>query len=147
MQGMGRTVLCLGVILVTAGLVPIAHAQKRAPYSDRQDDWHYSNPSAAKSVEIGNYYLRRKKLHAALSRFKEAVKTDPHYAPAYLGLGKVYQKTGLKQKALDAYQRYLDELPSEKEAQEAKDVHKAIAHLQRQLGPDARPKREAPPSQ
>jgi tetratricopeptide (TPR) repeat protein len=90
-------------------------------------------PSAPKSVEIGDFYLRRKKFSAALSRFQEAVQTDSHYAPAYRELGKVYEKIGLRQKALDAYRKYLDELPSAKEAQEDKHTHKAIARLERQL--------------
>jgi tetratricopeptide (TPR) repeat protein len=93
----------------------------------------YEPPAASKSVEIGNFYLRRKRYNAALSRFQEAAATDPYYAPAYLGLGKVYEKIGLKQKALDAYHKYLDGLPSEKQADEAKDVHKAVDRLQRDL--------------
>jgi tetratricopeptide (TPR) repeat protein len=93
----------------------------------------YEPPAASKSVEIGNFYLRRKRYNAALSRFQEAAATDSHYAPAYLGLGKVYEKIGLKQKALDAYHKYLDGLPSEKQADEAKDVHKAINRLQHDL--------------
>jgi tetratricopeptide (TPR) repeat protein len=84
-------------------------------------------------VEIGDYYLRTKKFSAALSRFQEAVKTDPHYAPAYQGMGMVYDRIGLAQKALEAYRRYLDELPSAEEAREAKRVHKAIARLEKQL--------------
>ncbi len=93
----------------------------------------YMPPSAPKSVEIGNFYLKRKKLNAALSRFQEAVKTDPSCAPGYLGLGEVYEKIGLKQKALEAYLRYLDTLPSTKQAEEAKQVHKAIARIERGL--------------
>jgi len=91
----------------------------------------YEPPSASKSVEVGNFYLRRKRYNAALSRFQEAAATDPYYAPAYLGLGKVYEKIGLKQKALDAYHKYLDKLPSEKQAEEARDVRKAIDRLER----------------
>jgi hypothetical protein len=40
---------------------------------------------------------------------------------------------GLKQKALDAYKKYLDDLPSEKDALNAKGVQKAIERLERQL--------------
>src|SRR5689334_19446349 len=75
----------------------------------------YVPPGAVKSVEIGNFYLRRRQYNGALSRFKEAVEENSTYAPAYLGLGKVYEHLGLKQKALDAYQQYLDALPSEKD--------------------------------
>ena len=97
----------------------------------------YVPPSPKKSVEIGNFYFRRKKYAGALSRYKEAVKSDPHYAPGYLGLGKVYQRLGLKHKALEAYQQYLDELPSKKQADEAKDVRRAIKHLKRELNKSA----------
>lgn len=93
----------------------------------------YVPPAAWKSVEIGNFYLRGKKHNAALSRFQEAVKTDPYYSPGYLGLGKVYERIGLKQKAMEAYRKYLDTLPSAKEAEEAQVVHQAIARLERQL--------------
>jgi len=105
----------------------------------------YNSPPAWKSVEVGNFYLKRKRYRAALSRFQEAVKTDPYYAQGYLGLGQVYEGIGLKQKALEAYQNYLDRLPSAKEAEEAKEVHKAIARLEAQL--KRRPRKPPPKPQ
>ncbi|HLW78984.1 MAG TPA: tetratricopeptide repeat protein [Terriglobia bacterium] len=93
----------------------------------------YVPPAASKSVEVGDFYFIKKQYQGALSRYREAVQTDPDYAPAYLGLGKTYDKIGLKQKALTAYQKYLDLLPSEKQADEAKKVHVAIARLERSL--------------
>jgi tetratricopeptide (TPR) repeat protein len=95
------------------------------------DGFHYSPPGPAKSVAVGNFYLRRKDYRGALSRFEEAVQTDPNYAPAYLGLGKVFERTGAPRKALDAYQKYLDLLPSDKDAQDAKEVHRAIDRLRK----------------
>jgi tetratricopeptide (TPR) repeat protein len=115
---------------------PVLGAQKQQaqPAADKADPFRrYVSPSAQKSVEIGDFYLRRKKFKAALSRFQEALKTDPHYAPAYRELGKVYEKMGFWQKSLDAYRKYLDELPSAKDAREAKDIHKAIARLQKDI--------------
>jgi tetratricopeptide (TPR) repeat protein len=93
----------------------------------------YVPPGAMKSVEIGNFYLRRKKYKGALSRFHEAVQEDSSYAPAYLGLGKAYENIGLKQKALEAYKKYLDALPSEKAALEAKDVQRTVARLEQEV--------------
>ena len=107
-------------------------ASPARPESDEETK-PYTPPSASKSVTVGDYYLKKKKYNAALSRYQEAVTTDPNYPPAYLGLGKVYEKIGLKQKALQAYQKYLDALPSEKEADEAKQVHRAIDRLERAL--------------
>jgi tetratricopeptide (TPR) repeat protein len=89
----------------------------------------YTTPGPEKCVEVGNFYLKRGKYKAAVSRFEEAIQTRPDYAQAYLGLGKADEKMGLKQKALDAYQQYLDLLPSDKDAEDAKDVHRAMARL------------------
>lgn len=90
-------------------------------------------PSARKSVDIGNFYLKHKIYRGALSRFKEAARLEPDYAPAFLGLGRTYEQIGALQKALDAYQTYLNDLPSEKQANEAKAVHKAMKRLQAEL--------------
>jgi tetratricopeptide (TPR) repeat protein len=126
--------IALVLVIYTGGPIVCAQEQKAKPAVDDAGVSHpYIAPSASKSVEIGDYYLRTKKLSAALSRFQEAVKTDSHYAPAYEALGKVYSEMGLRQKALEAYRRYLDELPSAEEAREAKRVHKAIARLEKQL--------------
>ena len=93
----------------------------------------YVPPGAMKSVEIGNFYLRRKKYNGAISRFQEAIQENSSYAPAYLGLGKAYENIGLKQKALEAYKKYLDALPSEKAALEAKDAQRAVARLEQEV--------------
>lgn len=125
-------VLLLGFIFDLAG--PAAHAQQGQPAPEPEEEAKpYVSPPAWKSVEIGDFYLKRKSFRAALSRYQEAVKTDPYYAQGYLGLGKVYDRLGLRQKALDAYRKYLDLLPSAKDAEEAKEVHKAITRLERRL--------------
>ena len=139
------------VLLLVLGLgfpgttIPAQQQEEKAPREAADESTPYVPPPAWKSVEIGNFYLRRKKIQGALSRFQEAAKTDPHYAPAYLGLGKVYEKMGLRQKALDAYRRYLDELPSTKEALEAKDAQKAITRLEKELAPRSKSLRGASP--
>jgi tetratricopeptide (TPR) repeat protein len=90
-------------------------------------------PSAKLSVEIGNFYLRRKDYRGALSRFKEAMKIDPDYAPAYLGMGKTYDKLDFKHEALSDYQKYLNSLDSERQADRARSVHRAIRRLKREI--------------
>ena len=128
------TTLALILVCHTGGPLVCAQKQQAQPAADKADPIrNYASPSASKSVEIGDFYLRRKKFNAALSRFQEALKTDPHYAPAYRELGKVYEEMGLWQKSLDAYRKYLDELPSAKDAREAKNINKAIARLQKEI--------------
>ena len=118
-------------------IAPTLRAQvpEKPPTPSTDDDWGYTSPGPAKCVEIGNVYLHKGALEGALSRFQEAVKDNPHYAPAYLGLGKVYERMKQKQKALDAYERYLDELPSAKDAADARDAQRAVARLRNQMGP------------
>ena len=131
-----KLVLTAGVtlIFILCLAAPAAHAQQGQPAPEPEEEAKpYVPPPAWKSVEVGDFYLKRKSFRAALSRYQEAVKIDPYYAQGYLGLGRVYDRLGLKEKALDAYRKYLDLLPSAKDAEEAKQVHKAIARLERQL--------------
>ena len=130
--------LLIGVVLLAAlGAVarPGLRAQEKSAGAEPEEKPLYVSPGPAKSVEVGNFYLRKRDYRAALSRFKEAADADPTYAAAYLGLGRVYEKIGLRQKALDAYRKYLDALPSEKDAEDAKTVHRAMARLERQAKP------------
>ena len=90
-------------------------------------------PPPQLSVEIGNFYLRKRDYRGALSRFREAVRTDPDYAPAYAGLGKAYDRIGQYKKALQMYETYLDKLPSDRDAERAKGVHDALAKLKRRF--------------
>jgi tetratricopeptide (TPR) repeat protein len=133
------------ILVLLASEATICAQQQQPPAAAKKDDPVRALPSdsALKSVEIGDFYLRRRKYNAALSRFQEALRTDPHYAPAYREMGRVYEKMGQWQKSLDAYRKYLDELPSAKDAREAKDIHKAIARLQKEIvaeGPVSRNK-------
>lgn len=99
--------------------------------------WKYWRPSPEKCVEVGNFYLKKGDLRAAVSRFQQSVKSDPYYAPAYLGLGKAYERLSDNEKALDAYEKYLAELPTSRAAARAKSVHKAIARLKREIARSA----------
>lgn len=130
-----RRLIAVTLICVASWFAGSAVAEASSAAQSSPGDWTYTPPSAQKSVEIGNFYLRKKDYRGALSRFLEAVRTNPDYAPAYQGLGKTYEATGEKQQALEAYLKYLEELPSDSAAARAKDVHRAIARLKRQLTP------------
>ena len=130
-----QAALFMALSALLASVVALAQVPERPPADTIPDDWTYVSPGPAKCVEIADVYLHKRKLKAALSRYQEAAQDDAHYAPAYLGLGKVYERMGQKQKALEAFRRYLDELPSAKQASDAKDAQRAIARLQKELGP------------
>ncbi len=113
-------------------------AQPAPPVNRIPDDTPgVTPPGAAKSVEIARYYYLKKDYRAALSRYMEAVNTGPDYAPGYLGMAKCEEKLGMKKHALESYRKYLDELPSDNDAQNAKDAQKAIRRLDSQIGQPA----------
>jgi tetratricopeptide (TPR) repeat protein len=122
------------------------------PPKDRDAPDHEDvHQPAWKSVEVGDFYLKRRKYRAALSRYQEAAQVDPYNPQAYLGMGEVYDRLGLRQKALENYRKYLDLLPSSKQAEEARRVHEAIARLERKVGASPSPARNhfsgnSPPS-
>jgi tetratricopeptide (TPR) repeat protein len=142
---MRRTCTLLFFLSVVASL-PLCRlcAQDEEPQEEPRP---YVPPPAWKSVEVGDYYLKQKSYRAALSRYQEAAKIDSYYAPSYLGMGKVYERLGLRQKALENYRKYLDLLPSSKEAAEAREVHEAIARLERRLKSSKFPARAQSPSE
>lgn len=127
------TILLLGGFLLPFLPVAILAQGVFPDYGRRQQSFNFPPASPRKCVEIGNFYLRRKDYRGALSRYKQAARENHYYAPAYLGLGKVYEKTGKKHRALDAYRKYLAMLPSERQANRATGVHKAIRRLEKEL--------------
>ena len=72
--------LLIGVVLLAAlGAVarPGLHAQGKSAGAEPEERPLYVPPGPAKSVEVGNFYLRKRDYRAALSRFKEAADADP----------------------------------------------------------------------
>jgi len=126
-------ILAVVAVLVVATSLSSARISAQDEPAPEPEEKPYVTPSAWKSVEVGDFYLKEKKYRAALSRYQEAAKTDPYNPEAYLGMGRVYDRLGLRQKALENYRKYLDLLPSTKQAEEARDVHKAIARLEQKL--------------
>lgn len=135
MRGVNRLAKLTALALLGAVMTsPVVRAQVPDKPPSYDADWNYVSPGPAKCVEAGNVYLKKGALPGALSRFQEALKDNPHYAPAYLGLGRVYERMNEKRKALDAYHHYLDELPSAKDAAEARDAQRAVVRLRKELG-------------
>ena len=127
----------IAIVGIASWSSPAVGGQKRPDQSKAVPESQsiFTPPAPSQSVEIGEFYLRRKDYRGAVSRFQEALHSDPDYAPAYLGLGRVYEKTGEPEKALQSYQKYLDLLPSDKDAEQAKGVRRAMERLRRQGTP------------
>ena len=104
-------------------LSPPANDQKNHPQSgaamvDAEDsasdvqEMHPWDPhKAAKDVEVGDFYFKRKNYKAALERYKDALIYKPNDAVANFRLAECLEKTGSPSDAVTYYREYLKILP------------------------------------
>lgn len=81
---------------------------------------------AAKSVEVGDYYFKRKNYRAAEDRYREALRYKDNDALATIRLAVCLEKLGILDDARAEYESYLKILPHGAQASEAQ---KAIDRL------------------
>lgn len=93
-------------------------------------EFHTWDPhKAAKSVEVGDYYFKRKNYRAAEDRYREALRYKDNDAIATIRLAVCLEKLGILDDARSEYESYLKILPHGPEAVEAQ---KAIERLKAQ---------------
>ena len=85
---------------------------------------------AEKDLEVGQYYMKRGDIDAAIDRFEDAILAKPGYALPYRYLGDAQEKQGHKQQAIKSYTKYLDLYPH---AEDAAKIHKRIEKLWAQV--------------
>ena len=97
-------------------LSPPANDQKNHPMSgaavsDAEDaasdvqELHPWDPhKAAKDIEVGDFYFKKKNYRAALERYKEALVYKPNDALAEFHLAECFDKTGNSNEAITHYQ-------------------------------------------
>ena len=81
---------------------------------------------AEKDLEVGQYYMHKGDVDAAIDRFQDATTAKPGYAVPFRFLGEAQEKKGLKKEAVKSYSRYLDLMPR---ADDAEKIRKKIAKL------------------
>jgi tetratricopeptide (TPR) repeat protein len=86
---------------------------------------------AAKNVEVGDFYFKRKNYHAAEERYREALRYKDNDAIATIRLAVSLEKLGIIDDARAEYESYLRILPHGPQASEAQ---KAIARLKTETG-------------
>jgi tetratricopeptide (TPR) repeat protein len=85
---------------------------------------------AEKDLEVGQYYMKKGDVDAAIDRFQDATTAKPGYAIPFRYLGEAQEKKGLKKQAIKSYQRYLDLYPH---AEDGEKVRKKIEKLHREV--------------
>lgn len=90
-------------------------------------EFHTWDPHrAAKEVEVGDFYFRRKNYHAAEARYREALRYKDNDAIATLRLATCLEKLGVLDEAMAEYRSYLKIMPY---GPEAPQVNKALERL------------------
>jgi len=85
---------------------------------------------ADKDMEVGQYYLHKGDVDAAIDRFQDAILAKPGYAIPFRFLGEAQEKKGLKKQAIKSYQRYLDLYPH---AEDGEKIKKKIDKLYKEV--------------
>lgn len=102
----------------------ISDAQESA--SDVKEFSPWDPHKAAKDVEVGDYYFKRKNYKAAIERYKHALIYKQNDAMATFRLAESLDKTGKSDEAITRYQEYLKILPH---GPFSADAEKALARL------------------
>jgi tetratricopeptide (TPR) repeat protein len=113
-------------------------AKQNSPAKPKKDSTTQSAPDqpswdplrAEKDLEVGQYYMRKGDVDAAIDRFQDATTAKPGYAIPFRYLGEAQEKKGLKKQAIKSYQRYLDMVPH---ADDADKVRKRIEKLYKEV--------------
>jgi tetratricopeptide (TPR) repeat protein len=90
---------------------------------------------AEKDLEVGQYYMKKGDLDAAIDRFQDATVAKPGYAIPFRYLAEAQEKKGLKKQAIKSYQRYLDLYPH---AEDGDKVRKKIDKLYKDVEKEKR---------
>ena len=85
---------------------------------------------AEKDLEVGQYYMRKGDMDAAIDRFQDATTAKPGYAIPFRFLGEAQEKKGLKKQAIASYSRYLDLYPH---AEDGDKIRKKIDKLRSEV--------------
>jgi tetratricopeptide (TPR) repeat protein len=105
----------------------VADAEAEVLSGNGVSEFHTWDPHrAAKSVEVGDFYFKRKNYRAAQERYREALRYKDNDAPATIRLAVCLEKLGILDDARAEYESYLKILPHGPQAAEAQ---KAIDRL------------------
>lgn len=105
----------------------VAHAEAESESLGGVTELHGWDPhKAAKDVEVGDFYFRRKNYQAAEARYRDALVYKDNDAEATIRLAICLERLGVFDDALAEYQSYLRILPH---GPKAKEAEKGIARL------------------
>jgi len=112
-----------------------AKQKKDAAMQNAPDQPAWDPLRAEKDLEVGQYYMKRGDVDAAIDRFQDAILAKPGYAIPFRFLAEAQERKGLKKQAVKSYQRYLDLYPH---AEDGDKVRKKIEKLHREIDKESK---------
>jgi tetratricopeptide (TPR) repeat protein len=112
-----------------------AKQKKDAATQNAPDQPTWDPLRAEKDLEVGQYYMRKGDLDAAIDRFQDATTAKPGYAIPFRYLAEAQEKKGLKKQAIKSYQRYLDLFPH---AEDGDKIKKKLERLYKEVEKEKR---------
>jgi Flp pilus assembly protein TadD len=113
----------------------VAEAEAATLSSGGVSEFHTWDPhKAAKNVEVGDFYFKRKNYRAAEERYRDALRYKDNDAVATIRLAVCLEKLGILDDARAEYESYLKILPHGPQSGEAQ---KAINRLRAETTPPA----------
>jgi tetratricopeptide (TPR) repeat protein len=109
-------------------------AEAAAPSTPVFDPLH-----AQRSLDVGNFYLKKGNYDAAIDRFVDASNYQPGLAAPWKMLGETYEKKHEYAKAAESYNKYLQILPH---AADAAKIKKIISELKEKSAQESPKKAE-----
>ena len=86
----------------------------------------YDPVTAEEDVEVGQFYIRKGDVDAAIGRFQDAIRLRSNFAKPRLLAAEAFEKKGDKVNAVKYYKEYLQVLPK---APDAKKIQSRIEKL------------------
>ncbi|HLB87257.1 MAG TPA: hypothetical protein VJK29_06365 [Terriglobales bacterium] len=116
------------------------HPNSGAVASDAEADaagdvqeFHPWDPhKAAKDLEVGDFYFKRKNYRAALARYQDALVWKNNDAMANFRMAQCFEKLDKPEEAANRYEEYLKILPH---GPLSEDAHKAVEKLKGEKSP------------
>ncbi|MEO6771909.1 MAG: tetratricopeptide repeat protein [Kofleriaceae bacterium] len=105
---------------------PEKHAERSSshladPFATQHPATAAPKPSAEAAYRQGVQLFARGETSAALAQLRSAIASNPNYAPAWRGLGLVFEKMGDKDQARSAYNRYLKLAPTANDSNQVRN--------------------------
>ena len=103
------------------------HPESEAAHESVNELKPWDPHRAAKDIEVGEYYFKRKNYRGAESRFRDALLYKPNDALATFRMAQVFERTGRGSEARQYYADYLKILPHGPFAEEARKALEKVS--------------------